>query len=244
MEEPIISIRDVHKYFRDDIQALRGVSLDVYKGEVIMIIGPSGSGKSTLLRSINNLEQIDFGDIIVDGHSVNNHKDINALRMEVGMVFQQFNLFPHLTVLDNVMLAQKIVRKRGEKEAYETAMLLLEKVGIPEKASAFPLQLSGGQQQRVAIARALAMNPKIMLFDEPTSALDPEMIQEVLEVMIQLAKEGMTMVVVSHEMGFARAAANRCILMDSGKIIEEAPNDELFTNPKEERTKLFLSRIL
>ena len=244
MEEPIISIRDVHKYFSDDIQALRGVSLDVYKGEVVMIIGPSGSGKSTLLRSINNLEEIDFGEIIVDGLSVKDHNDINQLRMEVGMVFQQFNLFPHLSVLDNVMLAQKVVRKRKEKDAFETAMLLLEKVGIPEKAQAYPLQLSGGQQQRVAIARALAMNPKIMLFDEPTSALDPEMIQEVLEVMIQLAKDGMTMVVVSHEMGFARAAADRCILMDGGKIIEEAPKDELFTNPKEERTKLFLSRIL
>jgi ABC-type polar amino acid transport system ATPase subunit len=244
MEEPIISIRNVYKYYKDDIQALRGVSLDVYKGEVVMIIGPSGSGKSTLLRSINNLEDIDFGEIIVDGLSVKDHKDINKLRMEVGMVFQQFNLFPHLSVLDNVMLAQKIVRKRSQKEAYETAMLLLEKVGIPDKASAYPLQLSGGQQQRVAIARALAMNPKIMLFDEPTSALDPEMIQEVLEVMIQLAKEGMTMVVVSHEMGFARAAADRCILMDEGKIVEEAPKDELFTNPKEERTKLFLSKIL
>ena len=244
MEEPIISIRNVYKYYKDDIQALRGVSLDVYKGEVVMIIGPSGSGKSTLLRSINNLEDIDFGEIIVDGLSVKDHKDINKLRMEVGMVFQQFNLFPHLSVLDNVMLAQKIVRKRSQKEAYETAMLLLEKVGLPDKASASPLQLSGGQQQRVAIARALAMNPKIMLFDEPTSALDPEMIQEVLEVMIQLAKEGMTMVVVSHEMGFARAAADRCILMDEGKIVEEAPKDELFTNPKEERTKLFLSKIL
>lgn len=244
MEEPIISIRNVYKYYKDDIQALRGVSLDVYKGEVVMIIGPSGSGKSTLLRSINNLEDIDFGEIIVDGLSVKDHKDINKLRMEVGMVFQQFNLFPHLSVLDNVMLAQRIVRKRSQKEAYETAMLLLEKVGIPDKASAYPLQLSGGQQQRVAIARALAMNPKIMLFDEPTSALDPEMIQEVLEVMIQLAKEGMTMVVVSHEMGFARAAADRCILMDEGKIVEEAPKDELFKNPKEERTKLFLSKIL
>ncbi len=243
-EQPIIQIKDVHKYFSDSIHALRGVTLDIYKGEVIMIIGPSGSGKSTLLRSINNLEEIDYGDIIVDGFSVKNHKDINKLRMEVGMVFQQFNLFPHLSVLNNIMLAQKIVRKRSEKDALKNAMILLDKVGIPDKANAFPAQLSGGQQQRVAIARALAMNPKIMLFDEPTSALDPEMIQEVLEVMIQLAREGMTMAVVSHEMGFARAAADRCILMDAGKIVEDAPKDELFTNPKEERTKLFLSKIL
>ena len=243
-ETPIIQIKNVRKYFGEDVHALRGVSLDVYKGEVIMIIGPSGSGKSTLLRSINKLEDIDSGDIIVDGLSVTNHKNINALRAEVGMVFQQFNLFPHLSVVNNIILAQKVVRKRNQKEALEIAMELLEKVGIPEKAEAYPNQLSGGQQQRVAIARALAMNPKIMLFDEPTSALDPEMIQEVLEVMIQLAKDGMTMVVVSHEMGFARAAADRCILMDAGKIVEIAPKDELFTNPKEERTKLFLSRIL
>ncbi len=244
MTEPIIQIKDVHKYFKNNIQALRGVTLDIYPGEVVVIIGPSGSGKSTLLRSINNLEEIDFGDITVGGLSVKDHHDINKLRMEVGMVFQQFNLFPHLTVLENITLAQRIVRKRSKKESYQNAMLLLEKVGIPDKAYAFPLQLSGGQQQRVAIARALAMNPKIMLFDEPTSALDPEMIQEVLEVMIQLAKEGMTMVVVSHEMGFARAAATRTILMDEGKIVEVASHDELFTNPQEERTRLFLSKIL
>ncbi|NMA11907.1 MAG: amino acid ABC transporter ATP-binding protein [Chloroflexi bacterium] len=244
MTEPIIQIKDVHKYFKNNIHALRGVSLDIYPGEVIVIIGPSGSGKSTLLRSINNLEEIDFGDITVGGLSVKDHHDINKLRMEVGMVFQQFNLFPHLTVLENITLAQRIVRKRSKKESYQNAMLLLEKVGIPEKAHAYPLQLSGGQQQRVAIARALAMNPKIMLFDEPTSALDPEMIQEVLEVMIQLSKEGITMVVVSHEMGFARAAADRTILMDEGKIVEIASHDELFTNPQEERTRLFLSKIL
>lgn len=242
--QPIIQIRNVYKYFKSDIQALRGVSLDIFPGEVVMIIGPSGSGKSTLLRSINRLEKIDEGDIIVDGLSVMHHEDINALRQEVGMVFQQFNLFPHLSVLENVVLAQRIVRGRSRQEAEKKALALLDKVGIYEKASAYPLQLSGGQQQRVAIARALAMDPKIMLFDEPTSALDPEMIQEVLEVMVQMAEEGMTMVVVSHEMGFARSAADRCVLMDSGRIVEEAPRDELFTNPKEERTKQFLSKIL
>lgn len=240
----IIQIRDVVKYFKNDIQALRGVSLDIYPGEVVMIIGPSGSGKSTLLRSINRLEKIDEGDIIVDGFSVMNHRDIKELRKDVGMVFQQFNLFPHLNVLENVVLAQRIVRGRPAEEAQKKALDLLDRVGIYDKAGAYPLQLSGGQQQRVAIARALSMDPKIMLFDEPTSALDPEMIQEVLEVMVKLAKDGMTMVVVSHEMGFARTAADRCVLMDSGKIIEEAPRDELFKNPKEERTKLFLSRIL
>ncbi len=241
--EPIIRINDVHKYF-GKVQALRGVSLDIYKGEVVVIIGPSGSGKSTLLRCINRLEEFDHGQIVVDDIPLDSAENINLVRTEVGMVFQQFNLFPHLSVLDNLTLAQKAVRKRSKKEAEQIAYQLLDKVGIPEKANVFPLQLSGGQQQRVAIARALAMNPKIMLFDEPTSALDPEMIQEVLDVMLDLAKEGMTMVVVSHEMGFARAAANRAILMDEGLIVEEGTPDILFSNPTQERTKLFLSKIL
>ncbi|MBE0697363.1 MAG: amino acid ABC transporter ATP-binding protein [Anaerolineaceae bacterium] len=243
MEEPIIHIEKVSKTF-GAVEALKDVSLDVSKGEVVVIIGPSGSGKSTLLRCINRLEEFDNGQIIVDGIPLDTAENINAVRTEVGMVFQQFNLFPHLTVLQNVILAQQVVRKRGKAEAQARAMQLLEKVGIPEKAEAFPHQLSGGQQQRVAIARALAMDPKIMLFDEPTSALDPEMIQEVLDVMLSLAKEGMTMVVVSHEMGFARAAANRAIFMDGGLIIEEAPPDILFTNPSQDRTKLFLSKVL
>ncbi len=243
MMEPIIHIDKIHKYF-GHVHALRGVSLDVYKGEVVVVIGPSGSGKSTLLRCINRLEEFDKGEIIVDGITLDSAENINAVRTEVGMVFQQFNLFPHLSVLENVTLAQTVVRKRNPTEAKKIGMQLLEKVGIPEKAQVYPLQLSGGQQQRVAIARALAMNPKIMLFDEPTSALDPEMIQEVLDVMMTLAKEGMTMVVVSHEMGFARAAANRAILMDEGQIIEEAPPNVLFTNPTNERTKLFLSKVL
>jgi polar amino acid transport system ATP-binding protein len=240
---PIIQIENIHKHFAS-IEALRGVSLNVEKGEVVVIIGPSGSGKSTLLRCINRLEEFDSGKIIVDGIPLETAANINTVRTEVGMVFQGFNLFPHLTVLDNIMLAQQIVRKRSKSEAEEISRQLLSKVGIHEKAEAFPAQLSGGQQQRVAIARALAMNPKIMLFDEPTSALDPEMIQEVLDVMMDLAKEGMTMVVVSHEMGFARAAAHRAILMDGGQIIEEAPPEVLFSAPKEERTKLFLSKIL
>jgi polar amino acid transport system ATP-binding protein len=211
---------------------------------VVVIIGPSGSGKSTLLRCINRLEEFDSGKIIVDGIPLETATNINLVRTEVGMVFQQFNLFPHLSVLENITLAQRIIRKRSKTESENIARQLLSKVGIHEKADAFPNQLSGGQQQRVAIARALAMNPKIMLFDEPTSALDPEMIQEVLDVMMNLAKEGMTMVVVSHEMGFARAAANRAILMDGGQIIEEAAPDILFSHPKEERTKLFLSKVL
>ncbi len=243
MEEPIIQIRNVHKYFKR-VHALCGVSLDVHKGEVVVVVGPSGSGKSTLLRCINRLEEYDEGQIIVDGIPLDSAENINAVRREVGMVFQQFNLFPHLTVTENLTLAQRVIRKRSRGEAEEIALNLLKKVGIPEKAEAYPMQLSGGQQQRVAIARAMAMNPKIMLFDEPTSALDPEMIKEVLDVMLALAKEGMTMVVVSHEMGFARNAANRAILMDGGLIVEEDTPDVLFTNPKHERTKEFLSKVL
>lgn len=241
--EPIIKIKGVHKYF-GTLEALKGVNLEVQKGEVVVIIGPSGSGKSTMLRCINRLEEFDEGSIIVDGIPLDTAENINAVRTEVGMVFQQFNLFPHLSVLENILLAQQIVRKRDRAEAEKVAVALLNKVGIPEKAKFFPGQLSGGQQQRVAIARALAMNPKIMLFDEPTSALDPEMIQEVLDVMVALAREGMTMVVVSHEMGFARACANRAILMDAGQIIEEASPDVLFSHPTHERTKAFLSKVL
>lgn len=243
MEKPIIHIDNVSKTF-GTVEALKGVSLDINKGEVVVIIGPSGSGKSTLLRCINRLEEFDNGQIIVDDIPLDTAKNINAVRTEVGMVFQQFNLFPHLSVLENIVLAQKVVRKRGKQEAEARALELLAKVGIPEKANSLPHQLSGGQQQRVAIARALAMDPKIMLFDEPTSALDPEMIQEVLDVMLSLAKEGMTMVIVSHEMGFARTAANRVIFMDGGLIIEEAPPDVLFSNPSQDRTKLFLSKVL
>jgi len=243
MDEPIIQIRNIHKRF-GGVHALKGVSLDVKRGEVVVIIGPSGSGKSTLLRCINRLEEFDEGSIVVDGIPLDTAANINAVRTEVGMVFQQFNLFPHLSVLENIVLAQRVVRKRSREEAAQNALQLLKKVGIPDKADAFPLQLSGGQQQRVAIARALAMNPKIMLFDEPTSALDPEMIQEVLDVMVELAREGMTMVVVSHEMGFSRAAAHRAILMDAGQIVEDAPPDVLFNHPTQERTKLFLSKIL
>jgi polar amino acid transport system ATP-binding protein len=241
--EPIIHIENVEKHF-GKVHALRGVSLDVNRGEVIIIIGPSGSGKSTLLRCINRLEEFDKGKIIVDNIPLDSAENINAVRTEVGMVFQQFNLFPHLTVMENICIAQRIIRHRTPAEAKANAENLLKKVGIPEKAECYPAQLSGGQQQRVAIARALAMNPKIMLFDEPTSALDPEMIQEVLDVMTRLAEEGMTMVVVSHEMGFARAAADRVILMDSGLIIEEGKPSEVFNNPREERTKVFLSKVL
>lgn len=241
--EPIIHIESLHKHF-GETAALNGVSLDVFPGEVVLIIGPSGSGKSTLLRCINRLETFQAGTVIVDDIPLTTAENINAIRTEVGMVFQSFNLFPHLSVLENITIAQKVVRKRSRVEAVEIAQALLAKVGIPEKANDYPGQLSGGQQQRVAIARALAMNPKIMLFDEPTSALDPEMIQEVLDVMLQLAKEGMTMVVVSHEMGFARAAADRAVLMDEGLIVEEAVPEILFSNPQQERTQAFLSKIL
>ncbi len=245
--EPIIKIRNIHKRFhtlRGTVHALNNVTLDVMPGEVVVVVGPSGSGKSTMLRCINRLETIDGGSIVVDGIPLTGARNINKVRAEVGMVFQSFNLFPDRSALGNIMLAQRVVRKRRRAEAEAKAHDLLVKVGIPEKADAYPGQLSGGQQQRVAIARALAMDPKIMLFDEPTSALDPEMIKEVLDVMMALAKEGMTMIVVSHEMGFARAAADRAVFMDMGQIVEEDVPDVLFSNPSHERTKLFLSKIL
>jgi general L-amino acid transport system ATP-binding protein len=244
MSDPIIFCQDVHKWF-GNFQALKGVSMKVQKGEVIVIFGPSGSGKSTFIRTINRLEEHQKGTIIVDGieltHDVRN---IAAIRSEIGMVFQQFNLFPHLSVLQNVTLAPIWVRKWPKDKAEQVAHDLLERVGIPEQAEKFPGQLSGGQQQRVAIARALAMQPKIMLFDEPTSALDPEMIKEVLDVMIELAKTGMTMLVVTHEMGFARAVADRMYFFDEGLVVESGTPDEVFKNPQEDRTKLFLSQIL
>ena len=240
----IIIARDVHKWY-DKFHALRGVSMTVKRGEVVVIFGPSGSGKSTFIRTINRLEEHQRGTIIVDGIELNNDtRNIEAIRCEVGMVFQQFNLFPHLTVLDNIMLAPTWVRKWERAKAEKVAKELLERVGIPEQADKYPNQLSGGQQQRVAIARALAMQPKIMLFDEPTSALDPEMIKEVLDVMTQLAKSGMTMICVTHEMGFARGVANRMVFMDGGQIIEEGTPKQIFESPQQDRTKLFLSQIL
>ncbi len=240
----IIQVNNVYKHF-GNVKALDGVSLNVERSKVIVIIGPSGSGKSTLLRCINQLEVPTSGEVWIDGEKMTHQeKQLNRLRAEIGMVFQLFNLFPHLSVVENITLAQKIVRKRSKGEAKRIALEKLERVGILEKADAYPRQLSGGQQQRVAIARALAMDPKIMLFDEPTSALDPEMIKEVLDVMLDLAKEGMTMVVVTHEMGFARAAADEVIFMDGGVIIEHTTPHGLFNNPQHERTKLFLSQIL
>jgi polar amino acid transport system ATP-binding protein len=240
----MIVIKDLVKQF-GPLRAVDGVSLTVPQGQVTVIIGPSGSGKSTVLRCINHLETPSGGEIWVDGKRLtHNSKDINAVRAEVGMVFQQFNLFPHLTTLENVMLAQRVVRKRQQPEAERIARQQLERVGIPEKAGSYPAQLSGGQQQRVAIARALAMNPKIMLFDEPTSALDPEMIKEVLDVMLDLARDGMTMVCVTHEMGFARNACKEIIFMDRGRIVEQGEPAQFFAAPREERTRQFLSQIL
>lgn len=240
----IIVIKDLYKHF-GDVKALDGVSLTVERSKVVVVIGPSGSGKSTMLRCINYLETPTRGEVWIDGEQMTGSaKHLNEVRAEIGMVFQLFNLFPHLTAMENVTLAQKVVRGRSKEEAKEIAMEQLTRVGIPEKADVFPRQLSGGQQQRVAIARALAMNPKIMLFDEPTSALDPEMIKEVLDVMLDLASAGMTMVCVSHEMGFARSAANEIIFMDEGKIVEQTTPDGLFHNPQHDRTKLFLSQIL
>ena len=240
----MIVIKNLIKQF-GRLRAVDNVSLSVAHGKVLVVIGPSGSGKSTVLRCINHLETPTGGEIWVDGMRLTrNARNINAIRAEVGMVFQQFNLFPHLTALDNIVIAQRIVRKRSTEEARRVARQQLERVGIPEKENQYPGQLSGGQQQRVAIARALAMNPKIMLFDEPTSALDPEMIKEVLDVMLALAKEGMTMVVVTHEMGFARNAADQILFMDHGVIVESSTPDEFFKAPKEERTRQFLSQIL
>ena len=243
-EQPIILCRDVHKWF-GNFQALQGISMEVYKGEVIVIFGPSGSGKSTFIRTLNRLEEHQKGQIVIDGieltHDVRN---VEQIRMETGMVFQQFNLFPHLNVMQNITLAPIWVRKWPKEKAEEVARQLLDRVGIPEQADKFPAQLSGGQQQRVAIARALAMQPKIMLFDEPTSALDPEMIKEVLDVMIELARSGMTMLVVTHEMGFAKAVAHRMYFFDQGLIVESGTPDDIFIRPQEDRTKLFLSQIL
>jgi general L-amino acid transport system ATP-binding protein len=242
--EYIIEIRSMHKWY-GDFHVLRDVNLDVHKKERIVICGPSGSGKSTLIRCINRLEEHQKGQIIVDGIELtNNVKNIEKIRAEVGMVFQHFNLFPHLTILENLTLGPIWVRKVPKKEAEETAMHYLEQVHIAEQANKYPGQLSGGQQQRVAIARSLCMAPKVMLFDEPTSALDPEMIKEVLDVMIELAREGMTMLVVTHEMGFARSVAHRVMFMDFGKIVEQNSPEEFFHNPQHERTKLFLSQIL
>ena len=241
---PIILCQGVHKSF-GPVPVLQGVDLEVRKGEVIVIIGPSGSGKSTLIRTLNRLEPHDRGRVVVNGVELSDDlKSVDAVRREVGMVFQQFNLFPHLTILRNITLAPIHVRKWSAEKADSVARALLERVGIAEHADKFPAQLSGGQQQRVAIARALAMQPEIMMFDEPTSALDPEMIQEVLEVMIELARSGMTMLVITHEMGFAREVADRIIFFDEGRIVEEATPDVFFTNPRHERTRLFLSKVL
>jgi ABC-type polar amino acid transport system ATPase subunit len=242
--QPLIRMQGVNKFF-GSFQALKNINLEVHRGERIVVCGPSGSGKSTMIRCINRLEEHNEGHIFIDGKELTDQvSDINAVRREVGMVFQSFNLFPHMTIVKNLMLAQQLVRKLSKAEARDTAMHYLERVKIPEQAEKYPIALSGGQQQRVAIARALCMKPEIMLFDEPTSALDPEVINEVLEVMVDLAKEGMTMICVTHEMGFARSVADRIIFMDEGEIVEEAPPTEFFDNAKSERTKKFLSQIL
>ena len=244
LNQPMIIARDVQKWY-GHFQALKGINMEVQRGEVIVIFGPSGSGKSTFIRTINRLEEHQSGQIIVDGIELTHDlRNIERVRMETGMVFQSFNLFPHLTAIQNITLAPIWVRKWKKQKAEELAKQLLERVGIPEQADKYPGQLSGGQQQRVAIARALAMQPKIMLFDEPTSALDPEMIKEVLDVMIGLARSGITMLVVTHEMGFAKAVANRMFFFDEGLIVESGTPEEIFKQPREERTKLFLSQIL
>jgi glutamate transport system ATP-binding protein len=243
-DQPLVVLADVEKYF-GELHVLRGINMTINRGEVVVVIGPSGSGKSTLCRAINRLEGIESGTITIDGQPLPAEgKDLARLRSEVGMVFQQFNLFAHKTVVENVMLGPMKVRKVSRDEAHKDAMKLLDRVGVANQADKYPAQLSGGQQQRVAIARALAMKPKIMLFDEPTSALDPEMVNEVLEVMTALAKDGMTMVVVTHEMGFARRAANRVVFMADGQIVEQNTPDEFFTNPQSDRAKDFLSKIL
>ena len=243
-QENIILMEDVNKFF-DSFQALKNICLSVKKSEKVVVCGPSGSGKSTLIRCINRLEKHNSGKIVVNGHELTSDvKDIDVVRSEVGMVFQNFNLFPHMTIIKNLMLAPRLVRKSSKSEAYDTAMRYLERVKIPEQADKYPSQLSGGQQQRVAIARALCMNPMVMLFDEPTSALDPEMISEVLDVMTDLARDGITMIIVTHEMGFASSVADKVVFMDNGEIVESNPPEEFFSNPKNERTKLFLSQIL
>ena len=243
--EPMIRLRGVSKTFGRTIHAVRDMDLDVAEGEVLVIVGPSGSGKSTVLRCINLLEIPTTGTVTVDGFELTDTTtDLDHVRADVGMVFQQFNLFPHLTIIQNITLAQRKVRGRSKSEATEMAMRQLTRVGIPEKGDAYPRQLSGGQQQRVAIARSLAMEPRVMLFDEPTSALDPEMVKEVLDVMLELAGEGMTMVVVTHEMGFARAAADRLLFIDEGEIVEIGPPEKVFSNPSHERTRAFFDKIL
>ncbi len=241
----MIEVKNITKIFKGSVKALDNVSMDIYRGEKIAVIGPSGSGKSTFLRCINLLEEPNSGEIVVDGTNIMDKDcDINKMRRKMGMVFQQFNLFPHMTVLKNITIAPMKLKKATKDNAQKKAMELLERVGLVEKANAYPSQLSGGQKQRIAIARALAMEPEIMLFDEPTSALDPEMVGEVLEVMTDLAKAGMTMVVVTHEMGFAREVSDRVVFMDSGKILEEGTPDDIFNNSKNERTKEFLRKVL